>query len=220
VIILPDAGPGEGYAAAMGTNGVRRLKDWVSAGGTLVAIRGAVSFLADPKTGLLDVALENRYQAGEAAKKKDGTEPRVAGRLFNSPSDYDKAIQADSELPDAVAGVLVKATIDQEHWMGAGAGEPVYAMVDGRAIFTPIKLDKGVNAAVFAAGEELVASGYMWEENRKQLGLKPLIIVQREGRGNIIAFTADPNFRAFLDGMNVLFLNAVLRGPAHARPAP
>jgi hypothetical protein len=93
-------------------------------------------------------------------------------------------------------------------------------MVDGRAIFTPIKLDKGVNAAVFAGPEELVASGYMWEDFRKQLAFKPLVAVQREGRGQIIAFTADPNFRAFVDGMNLLFINAVLGGPARSRPAP
>jgi hypothetical protein len=33
----------------------------------------------------------------------------------------------------------------------------------------------------------------------------------------VVGFTEDPNFRAFSDGMNVLFLNAVFRGPAHAR---
>jgi len=35
----------------------------------------------------------------------------------------------------------------------------------------------------------------------------------------VVGFITDPNFRASLDGMNVLFLNAVFRGPAHARPA-
>jgi hypothetical protein len=219
VIILPDAGPGEGYAGVLGANGARRLKDWVSTGGTLIAIRSAISFLADPRMGVLAVSQENRYRAAEPPKKSEA-DARVPGKLFTSQSDYDKAIQADTELPDDVAGVLAKATIDGEHWMGAGAGNSVYALVDGRAIFTPIKLDKGVNAAVFASPNELVSSGYMWEDNRKQLALKPLVIVQPEGRGNIIAFTADPNFRAFTDGMNVLFLNAVLRGPARSRTAP
>jgi hypothetical protein len=64
-----------------------------------------------------------------------------------------------------------------------------------------------------------IASGYLWEENRKQLAYKPLVIVQEHGRGLVVGFTADPNFRAFTDGMNVLFLNAVFRGPARARPA-
>jgi uncharacterized protein YigA (DUF484 family) len=90
-------------------------------------------------------------------------------------------------------------------------------MVNGREIFTPIKLDKGINAAVYVGPEDVVASGYMWEENRKQIAYKPLVIVQKEGRGNVIAFTSDPNYRAFMDGMNVLFLNAVLRGPARVR---
>ena len=33
----------------------------------------------------------------------------------------------------------------------------------------------------------------------------------------VIGFAFDPNFRAYLDGMNVLFLNAVFRAPAHSR---
>ena len=53
--------------------------------------------------------------------------------------------------------------------MSAGVAESVYSMVSGRAIFTPIKLDKGINAAYFAGPDEVVASGYMWEENRKQI---------------------------------------------------
>jgi hypothetical protein len=56
----------------------------------------------------------------------------------------------------------------------------------------------------------------MWEPNRKQLAYKPFVVVQHQGRGNIVAFTADPNFRGYMDGLNMLFLNAVFRGPAHA----
>ncbi len=220
VLILPDAGFGDGYASQLGANGPRRIREWVAAGGTLIAISGAVSFLADPKTGLLAMSQENRARPVDPPKKQDAAETRVPGKIFTKQEDFDKAIQADTELPDAVAGVLVKAKLDPEHWITAGAGDSVYAMVDGRAIFTPIKLDKGVNAAVYASPEELVASGYMWEDFRKQLAFKPLVAVQREGRGQIIAFTADPNFRAFLDGMNLLFINAVLGGPARSRPAP
>ena len=106
---------------------------------------------------------------------------------------------------------MVKARLDPDHWITAGAGETVNALVTGRAIYAPIKLDKGINAAVFLGPGQLVASGYLWEENRKQLAYKPLLVVQREGRGQVIGFTTDPNFRAFLDGMNTLFLNAVFR---------
>jgi hypothetical protein len=60
----------------------------------------------------------------------------------------------------------------------------------------------------------------MWEENRRQLAYKPLMMVASQGRGVVVGFTVEPNFRGYLDGMNVLFLNAVFRGTAHTRPAP
>jgi hypothetical protein len=40
---------------------------------------------------------------------------------------------------------------------------------------------------------------------------------QSQGGGHTVAFAEDPNYRAFMDGLNLLFLNAVLFGPAHAR---
>ncbi len=236
-LILPEGGLGEGYTAALGVNGPRRLKDWVSAGGTLIGIGGAVSFLADPRAGLLAVSQESLARPGEPPKEtprrpetptaapgapgavaQPPVETRTPGKIFAKEEDYLKAIQADSELPDAVAGVLVRARTDPDHWVTAGVAESVNVLVGGRAIFAPIKLDKGVNAALFAPPDQLVASGYMWEENRKQLAYKPFVIVQREGRGFIVAFTADPNFRGYMDGLNLLFLNAVFRGPAHATP--
>lgn len=220
VVILPDGG---GYADAFGARGAQRLKDWVAAGGTLIGIGGAVSFLADPKVALLAVAQENLARAGDekkqepAAKKAD--EPRVPGKILASEEDYLKAIRPESELPDAAPGAIVRARVDTDHWLTAGVADSLHVIAQGRAIFTPIKLDKGVNAAVFAGPDKLLASGHLWEENRKQLAYKPFVVAQREGRGNVIAFTADPNFRAFTDGLNVLFLNAVFRGAAHSRPA-
>ena len=88
----------------------------------------------------------------------------------------------------------------------------------GRTIFAPITIDKGRNPAVYLGPDQLLQSGYMWEENRKQMAHKPLVMVQRHSRGNAIGFTADPNYRAYMDGLNTLFLNAIFRGAAHASP--
>jgi hypothetical protein len=229
VIILPDGSGDFGLGAA----GARRLKDWVASGGTLVAVGGAVSFLAQPSVGLLAVSAENVARPVEARKpdapkpaeppkpvegaKPDPAQGRVPGKLIASEEEYLKAIQPESEPPDAVVGVMAKARLDSDHWMTEGLAETVTALVSGRTIFTPVKQDKGVNAAVFLGPDKLLASGYMWEENRKQLAYKPLVIVQREGRGQVIAFTADPNFRAAMDGLNMLFVNAVFRGPGRTR---
>lgn len=229
VLIVPDGGGSGGYGQILGSEGIRQLKDWVSSGGTLVALGdGAVSFLADPATGLLAISSEYLARSGEkeqekktesSAKPSETTERRVPGRLLADEADYKRAIQAEREPPDEVAGVLVKARVDPDHWLTAGVPETVHVLVRGRTIFSPLKLDKGVNAAIFKGPDELPASGYLWEENRRQLAYKPFVVVQTAGRGVVIGFTADPTFRAYLDGLNVLFLNAVFRGPAHARPA-
>jgi hypothetical protein len=144
-------------------------------------------------------------------------EVRTPGKILTSEADYEKAIQPDAEPPDSLHGVLVHAKVDADNWSTDGVPDTVNVLVQGRAIFTPIKMDKGINAVYFAGPDQLVASGFIWEQNRKQLAYKPFEVVQRSGRGWIIGFTADPNFRGYMDGLNLLFLNAVFRGPAHAQ---
>ena len=141
----------------------------------------------------------------------------MPGTTIASEADFEKATKATTELPDSAPGAIARAKVRPDYWLTAGVGENVYAMVEGRAIFTPIKADKGVNAVYFDAADKLVASGHLWAENRKQIAFKPLVISEISGRGIVVGFTQDPNFRAFNDGMNVLFLNAVFRGAAHAR---
>ena len=82
-----------------------------------------------------------------------------------------------------------------------------------------MKVDRGINAAYFSGPEDVVSSGYLWDSYKKQIAYKPLLVLQRDGRGFEIGFTADPNYRAYMDGLNVLFANALFRAPAHASPA-
>ena len=213
VLIFPDGGA---YSEWIGDSGVRRLKEWVQAGGTVVGLGSAVNFLAEKGVGLLDTAQENSVQA-EEKKPTPASEGRVPGTEISSVTDYDKLIHATNEMPDSAPGAIVRAHIQPGHWLTAGASDSVYVMVEGRAIYSPLKLDKGVNAVYFDAPEKLLASGYLWAENRKQMSFKPVVAAQNTGRGVAIGFTADPNFRGIQDGMNVLFLNAVFRGPSHAR---
>ena len=199
------------------------MKAWVAAGGTLVGLgSGTVSFLADPKTGMLAISRENAVKKGKEGKPSAPKKPapvsnRVPGKLITSEEEFQRAIDAESTPPDSVSGVLVKARVDRDHWVTAGVGKSVNAIVRGSSIFSPIKIDRGVNAAYFEGPDKLLASGYLWEENRKQLAYKPFVVVQRTGRGNVIGFTADPTIRAYVDGLNILFLNSIFRGAAHAR---
>jgi len=220
VVILP---PGGDYQREFGEDGIDHLKDWVDAGGTLIALGEAVGFLADSKVDLLSVAPETALrdtQPKDGAKDQDGDKPRRApGTQIATEAQYREAIRASPDRPDAAPGAIVRARIQPGNWLTAGVGENVNAMVVGRGIYTPEKADQGVNAAYFEPAETLLAGGFLWDDTRRQLAYKPLVVTENSGRGVVVGFTADPNFRGILDGMNILFLNAVFRGPAHARAA-
>jgi hypothetical protein len=230
VIILPEGGGADGYAGVLGVNGTRRLKDWVQSGGTLIGIGSALQYLGSPAANLLAISQENAAPATEPAKpttpaaSSSGSPPsaipRTPGKLLAKDEDFDKAIQPETELPTSAHGFLAKARVDQEHWLTVGVPENVHAMLSGRTIYAPIKIDRGVNVAVFSGPDDVLASGYLWDEYRKQIAYKPLTVIQRDGRGWVIGFTTDPNFRAYMDGLNVLFFNAVFRGPGHVGTGP
>ena len=220
VLLLPDPGFGASYGGVLGERGTRRIKEWVRAGGTVVGLgSGATAYLADELTGLLSTAREDEAaDSGEEGGEGSG-DGDDAGRIFDTEDEYLKALKSEDSAPPAAQGVLLKAGLDPDHWLAAGRDSTVNALVSGSSIFTPLKLDAGNNVAVFLGPEEVLASGFAWEGSTKQLAYKPLLMEERHGRGIAIGFTADPNFRAYMDGLNILFLNALFRAPAHAGAA-
>ena len=220
VLILP-VGRGAAYKSALGEEGIARLRDWVEAGGVLISLGSATQLLADPAVDLLAIRREDAVIAvdptvSESEGKSDGA--TVAGSYISSDAEYRESIVSVTGAPDSVAGVLVRAQADQEHWLTAGIAPQLHVLARGSDIYTPIRFDDGTNVVRFEGPEELVASGYLWEENRKQLAYKPAVVSQAVGAGQVIGFTQDPTVRAYLDGLNVLLMNAIFRGAAHARP--
>jgi hypothetical protein len=218
VILLPGPGfSGGGYKGVLGDNGVSRLKEWVRNGGTVVAIGGgAVTFLADEGTGLLATARENLVSSDDTKKVDDPENGRVSGRILSTEDDYLKAIAPDENTPPPAQGVLLRAKLDLDHWLSAGIDQQVNALVTGSNVFSLLKLNQGRNVAVYLGPDEILASGFLWEGSVEQMAYKPLLMVQQHGRGMAIGFTADPNYRAYMDGLNILLMNAIFRAPAHA----
>jgi hypothetical protein len=215
VLILPDEASSRKYSDVLNEAALGQLDEWVNAGGTLIGISGAVSFLASEAVDLLAVARENSAHSRKLLENRERSEGRAPGRLLADDAEFREAIKAEEEPPDNAPGAILRARIDPEHWLTAGLKETIDVLSHGRFIFTPIKLDKGVNAAIFQGPDQVVASGYLWKENRDQLAHKPLAIVQPEGRGVVIGFTADPNYRGYTDGAKLLFMNAVFRSSGH-----
>lgn len=214
VVILPSGG---GYKGVLGDGGVANLRDWVSRGGVLVSLGTATRLLADPGSQMLAARRERAATEGEGGE--DPSDKAVVdGGLIEAEPDYLEQIHSDRRNPDSVAGVLAFASVDPDHWLGAGLPPRLTVLAGGSDIYTPLRRDQGVNAVRFVAADDLLASGQLWAENRRQLAFKPVAMVSENGRGQYVAFTQDITTRGYLQGLKGLFLNAVFRGPAHSSP--
>jgi Zinc carboxypeptidase len=208
VIVMPSGN----YGAAVGGEAVRRLKDWINAGGTLITLAEASRWAVRANVGLLETTTELRggkpeVEASEKDQKKGETEKQ--------PILLEKAIEPEREAPTSTPGAFLRVNLDLEHWLTAGTDGQVQGMVDSTRVFTPLKLDKGRNVGIYAGSDDLVASGLVWDDAKTQLANKAFLMHQPMGQGHVIAFAEDPNFRAFTEGTELLFINAVLLGPAH-----
>ncbi|WP_113905945.1 M14 family metallopeptidase [Aliidiomarina celeris] len=216
VMVLPATGWG-GYDSALGERGRENLSQWVANGGVLITLGNATRFATQGDAPLLNSQLEGKAQVDNIAPlpNENGA---AKGSIITDAADQQRYIENPHASPDWVSGVLLRANVDQEHWLTAGVHDHIYSLFTGTDIYTPLRINHGRNVVSFADKESVRASGYMWAENHEQVAHKPLVMVQEHGRGMVISFTQEPNYRAYMDGMHVLFMNAIFRGHAHARP--
>ncbi|MEL7452409.1 MAG: carboxypeptidase, partial [Pseudomonadota bacterium] len=211
VVILPDT---SGFADIAGEAAAEALADFAAGGGTLIGFADAVDYLANEDVGLLSTVREAAWTDAEPNEEPGEAIGLAAGTRIRDEDDYEGVIAAQENTPDSVPGVLVTAQADPDHWLSAGY-DTATALFSGGDIYQPIKADAGTNVFRFAGPDDLLASGYLWDENRQQLAYKPFVMAEQNGDGWIIGFTESPVTRAYLDGLNLLLLNAVLFGPAH-----
>jgi hypothetical protein len=188
---------------------LRRLKDWIRAGGTLVTIGEASRWAARERTGLL----ATRTLLRDGTPEADQSAEKEKKEAEKAEPEYLKAIQPERERPENTPGALLRVTLDSEHWLSAGFDGEITALVDSSRVFAPIKLDEGRNVGLYAKKDRLVAAGLAWPEAQDLLAEKPYLIEQPMGRGHIVAFAEDPNYRAFTEATELLFMNAILVGP-------
>ena len=65
----------------------------------------------------------------------------------------------------------------------------------------------------FFADKDVRISGFVWEDMEKIFPGKAYLIVEPVGRGKVLMFADDPNFRLNWQSLNRLFLNSVLLSP-------
>lgn len=210
VLVLPSGN----YATALSGDTLRRLKDWMNAGGTLITFGEASRWAARESTALLDTRTEWRDGSPETDTPPARTESSRTD-TGRKPADFDQAIQPARELPELVPGALLRVTLNDNHWLAAGTDGEVQVQIESTRVFTPIKLDKGVNVGIYAAKDRLLASGLIWPESLAQLPQKAFLIHQPYGQGHLIAFAEDPNYRAYAEATMFLFMNALVLGAAY-----
>lgn len=185
---------------------VRRLKDWVHEGGTLILVGGAAEWATTEKVKLLASKLELRPSPD--AKPKP-----------NLSKEKDKD-QRDKRLPVPVPGAFLKADVDIDHFVTWGISKHTVLPYNGDRLFAPLKEHEGRNLVTFTAAKDSLVSGYCWPETLQLLSGKPYVMYQSMGRGHVIAFADDPSYRAFSPQLLRLFFNSVFFSLPSQREQP
>jgi hypothetical protein len=207
VLILPDGR----YPGPLGEPFVLRLKDWVRSGGTLLLIGGAASWATEKPVGLLASKPVKKGGKAEAESQRKVGENVDTPAATNAPKPDSEKVE---EPPDPVPGAFLRATVYDDHFVTFGSPGEVFPLINTDLILSPLKPTDGRNLVNFAA-RDLLVSGFCWPQTLELMAGKPMVLYQGLGKGHIVAFAGDPNFRAMTPASQRFFLNAVFLGPGH-----
>ncbi|WP_057937066.1 M14 family zinc carboxypeptidase [Algoriphagus resistens] len=184
VILMPD-----GRYSNLGKSGAATLKSWVARGGTLLAKGGALQFLAENEVG--------DFKFREAGAPEAG--------LQKSYADYDNARGAK-----VTGGAIFNSKLDLTHPIGYGYLSSAIHTFRNDNLFLEPSENPYANPLVYT--DKPLASGYLHPSNLPGIQNGSVIQVSGIGRGRIVAFADNMNFRAFWFGTNKLYMNAIFFG--------
>ncbi|MEM9686917.1 MAG: M14 family metallopeptidase [Bacteroidota bacterium] len=164
-----------------------KLRQWVRNGGVLIGYRNAVRWLKNNEF----ISLE--FKRTEMTAKNVAYEQRQAFRGAQ-----------------VTGGAIFETRTDRSHPINFGYKNNTLPMFrNTNIVVTPHK--QSYNNPITYTGNPLL-SGYISEENLEQLKNSVPFQVQPSGRGKVVIFTDNTNFRAFWYGTNKLIMNAVFFG--------
>jgi hypothetical protein len=169
-----------------------RIINWVSEGNTLICIAGGARY-----------AISEKWIKEELiADLSDSTKVTERLAYVDAPENIGK---------EQVGGVILKAELDLTHPLAFGyqnAGIKVYK--NNEVWISP---SKNAYSTVAKYTEDAHIDGFLSEKNRKEfLGKSASLLVSPLGRGRVVLFADNPNFRGSWYGTNRLFLNALFLG--------
>ncbi len=184
VILMADGNYGR-----LGQAGATAIKNWVSQGNTLVAKGGAIRWLIQNEIGNFALRSVDNSEKG----------------LQKSYADFENATGAKGTF-----GAIFKANLDTTHPVGYGYQEKEIFTFRNDNFFLEPSANPYANPLVYTA--DPLASGYLHPSNLPGVKESAVIRISGQGRGRIIGFADNMNFRAFWFGTNKLFMNAIFFG--------
>ncbi|SMO46398.1 M14 family zinc carboxypeptidase [Fodinibius sediminis] len=173
---------------------VEELRRWVQNGGTLITTKYANNWAREQ--GLAHIKfVESEADTLEGSKE-------VKPKAY---ADMNKSRGAQY-----IGGSIFHAILDLTHPLGYGYNDNDLTVFRNSTLF--MKKAENPYATPLYYTDEPLASGYISDDNLKQLSGTAAIVVSDTGSGRVISMTDNPNFRAFWYGTNKLFLNAVFFG--------
>ncbi len=180
-----------GNYASLGTSKIEKIKKWVAAGNTLITVRTATSWAVKK-----DLVQEKLLQS----KKKDSL-PIQRINYVDLGENYGK---------NKIGGAIFKVYLDQTHPIGYGYSQREIPMYKNNEVW--LLPSQSSYATVAKYTEDSHIDGYISSENYKKLSQTASIVVSPIGKGRVVLFADNPNFRGIWYGTHKLFLNALFFG--------
>jgi hypothetical protein len=171
-----------------------KFESWINRGGTFIAHRQGAEWAAS-----------NLFK-GKTAKKESEDAPVV--RLS-----YAQKGQKDAE--HVIGGALFESDLDITHPLGFGFVRRLVTTNRNTTIILPVPKDPYAQVAVYTDAPLL--SGYASDRRIGEIKGTPMLTAERKGRGSLILFADNPNFRATYLGAEKMFLNSLFFSSAFDR---
>jgi len=175
----------------------QKLKNWTSKGNTLITIAGGSKWAIDKKL------VKEQLTKKPKQKKEDKTLKPVERKPY---------VDAGENMGrERLGGSIFNVDLDLTHPLGFGYRSSSLPVYKNNNVF--IAPSKSQYSTVAKYTKEPHIDGYISKKNL-DIYLKPSasLIVSPIGRGRVVMFADNPNFRGAWYGTNKLFLNALFFG--------
>ncbi|GAL90929.1 secreted protein containing N-terminal Zinc-dependent carboxypeptidase related domain [Jejuia pallidilutea] len=169
---------------SLGDTETKKLKEWTKNGGTIIGYRNTVKWL----------------EKQEFIKAKfNKTDVPAKNISFEDASNFRGA--------QRIGGAIFEAKLDRSHPITFGYKNNMLAMFRNTTIF--MKPDSLSYNNPIKYTKTPLLSGYISKPNLEALAETVPVKIKNLGKGKVVAFTDNTNFRAFWYGTNKLLMNAI-----------